>query len=65
MPELVAQIRKSKALDWLIHHVEMVDPEGTVLERDLILGHTHDAEGNHLDDDHEHDHEPEGENASS
>jgi trigger factor len=65
VPELVAQIRKSKALDWLIHHVEMVDPDGTVLERDLILGHDHDAEGNHLDDDHEHDHEPEGENASS
>ncbi len=65
VPELVAQIRKSKALDWLIHHVEMVDPEGTVLERDLILGHGHDADGNHLDDDHEHDHEPEGENASS
>ena len=28
VPELVAQIRKSKALDWLIHHVEMVDPDG-------------------------------------
>ena len=45
VPELVAQIRKSKALDWLIHHVEMVDPEGAVLERDLILGHGHDADG--------------------
>ena len=27
VPELTAQIRKSKALDWLLHHVEMVDPE--------------------------------------
>ena len=29
VPELVAQIRKSKALDWLLHHVEIVDPEAT------------------------------------
>ena len=28
VPELVSQIRKSKALDWLLHHVEMVDPAG-------------------------------------
>ena len=42
VPELVAEIRKSKALDWLLHHVEMVDPEGHELDRDLILGHTHD-----------------------
>ena len=62
VPELVAQIRKSKALDWLIHHVEMVDPEGNPLDRDVVLGHTHDADGNHLDDEHdhdEHDHDPE------
>jgi trigger factor len=42
VPELAAEIRKSKALDWLLHHVEMVDPEGHELDRDLILGHTHD-----------------------
>ena len=24
--EIRAEIRKSKALDWLIHHVELVDP---------------------------------------
>ena len=35
VPELVAQIRKSKALDWLLHHVEMVDPDGNALDRDL------------------------------
>ena len=45
MPELVAQIRKSKALDWLLHHVELVDPDGHPLDRDLILGHTHDDDG--------------------
>jgi trigger factor len=48
VPDLVAQIRKSKALDWLLHHVEMVDPEGHELDRDLILGHTH-----HDDEDNE------------
>jgi trigger factor len=42
VPDLVAQIRKSKALDWLLHHIEIVDPEGRELDRDLILGHTHD-----------------------
>ena len=57
MPELVAQIRKSKALDWLLHHVEMVDPDGNPLDRDLILGHTHDADGDHVDD-HDHDRRP-------
>ena len=42
VPELVAQIRKAKALDWLLHHVEIVDPDGNPLDRDLVLGHTHD-----------------------
>ena len=28
VPELIAQIRKSKAIDWLLHHVEMVDTDG-------------------------------------
>jgi trigger factor len=61
VPELAAQIRKGKALDWLLHHVEMVDPAGNPLDRDEILGHTHDAEGGHPPDngdpgDHDHDH---------
>lgn len=59
--DLVAQIRKSKALDWLIHHVEIVDPDGTPVDRDLILGHSHDADGghghDHDHDDHDHDHD--------
>jgi trigger factor len=55
VPDLVAQIRKSKALDWLLHHVEYVDEAGTTLDRDLILGHTHDADGGHDHDDHDHD----------
>jgi trigger factor len=52
VPELVATIRKSKALDWLLHNVEFVDPDGNSLDRDHILGHTHD---DHDHDDHDHD----------
>lgn len=52
VPELMAQIRKSKAMDWLLHHVEMVDHDGNVIDRDLVLGHTHDEH-----DDHDHDHD--------
>ena len=50
VPELMAQIRKSKAMDWLLHRVEMVDQAGDPIDRDLVLGHTHD-------DDDEYDHE--------
>jgi trigger factor len=50
VPELMAQIRKSKAMDWLIHHVEMVDEDGRELDRDAVLGHTHDEHGAHVDD---------------
>jgi len=57
VPELVSQIRKSKALDWLLHHVEMVDAAGNPLDRDEILGHTHDADGGHDHDGHDHDHD--------
>lgn len=57
VPELIAEIRKSKAMDWLLHHVEMVDPTGAVIDRDLVLGHTHDEhEHEHEHDDHDHDH---------
>jgi len=44
VPELVSEIRKSKAMDWLLHHVEMADHEGHVIDRDLVLGHTHDED---------------------
>lgn len=50
--DLVAQLRKSKALDWLLHHIEIVDDAGTPLDRELVLGHTHDHDD---DDDHDHD----------
>ena len=61
MPELIAQIRKSKAIDWLLHHVEMVDPDGKPIDRDLVLGHTHDdtitTTTTTHDHDHDHDHD--------
>ncbi|MGD9998393.1 MAG: trigger factor [Ilumatobacteraceae bacterium] len=52
--DLVANLRKTQALDWLVHHVEIVDPEGQPIDRDLVLGdHDHD----HAAHDHDHDHE--------
>jgi len=60
VPELMAQISKSKAMDFLLHSVEMVDHDGTVIDSDLVIGHTHD------DDDHDHDdhdHDTEGEDS--
>ncbi|MBI5090743.1 MAG: trigger factor [Actinobacteria bacterium] len=59
--DLVANLRKTQALDWLVHHVDIVDPEGHPIDRDLILAehdHDHDHEHDHHDHDHEgHDHE--------
>jgi trigger factor len=51
VPELVGQIRKAKALDWLVHHAEYVDDAGNPIDRDTILGH-HDHDHDHADDDH-------------
>jgi len=63
VPDLIAQIRKSKAMDWLLHHVEMVDHAGNQLDTDLIIGHTHDDHDDH-DHDHDHDHDAEGHGAA-
>ena len=53
--DLAAEISKSKALDWLIHRVEYVDPSGNVLDRDAVIGH---SESDHQHDhDHDHDHD--------
>lgn len=61
--DLAAEIGKSKALDWLVHHVEYVDPSGTVLDSDTVVGHSeadhqHDHDHDH-DHDHQHDHDGE------
>jgi trigger factor len=58
--DLIAQMRKSKALDWLLDHVEIVDPEGNPIDRALVIGKTddHDHDHDHGDHDHEgHDHD--------
>jgi trigger factor len=34
---LRAEIRKAKALEWLLRHVEIVDTEGAPVDRDLLL----------------------------
>ncbi|MCU1397981.1 MAG: tig [Acidimicrobiales bacterium] len=59
--ELTAQLRKSKALDYLLHHVEMVDPDGAAIDNDAILGHDHSHDDHdHDGHDHDHDHDHEG-----
>lgn len=55
--DLQAQIKKNKALDWLVDHAEIVDEDGSPIERDLLTGkHDHDHAG-HDHDHHDHDHE--------
>jgi trigger factor len=65
--DLVAQMRKTKALDWLLEHVEIVDEAGEPIDRDLVIGknddHDHDHDHHdhdHGDHDHDHDHDHEG-----
>ncbi|NBN89050.1 MAG: hypothetical protein EBV24_01850 [Actinobacteria bacterium] len=54
--DLASQIAKSKALDWLLHNVTMVDTNGKELDREHVLGHDHD---------HSHDHAHDGEDGHS
>jgi len=58
--ELSAQLRKGKALDWLLHHVEIVDPSGAVIPNDTLLGHDHSHDHDHDHDGHDHDHDHAG-----
>lgn len=53
VPELISQIVKSKAFDFLVHSCEYVDEVGTSIDRDALIGHTHD------DDDHDHEEQTE------
>ena len=56
--DLLSQMRKTKALDWLLEHAEVVDEAGNALDRDQLLGkdHDHDHDGHDHDHDHDHDH---------
>jgi trigger factor len=57
--DLITQIKKTKALDWLLEHAEVVDPEGNPIDRELLMGdrHDHDHDHDHHDHDHDHDHD--------
>lgn len=48
--DLAGELGKSKALDWLLHRVEYVDPSGKTLDREQVIGHTHDDASNEPDD---------------
>jgi trigger factor len=53
---LRGEIRKSKAMEWLLHNVEIVDEDGTPIDRDLLLppdADEHDPD--HDNDGHDHD----------
>src|SRR4029078_11493836 len=55
--DLTAQIRKTKALDWLLEHVEVVSEEGNTINRALGVGKTEDHDHDHGDHDHDHPHD--------
>jgi trigger factor len=57
--DLKAQMRKSKALDWLLEHVEVVDTNGTPIDTALLLGEGYHVHGDHVHFGEDgHDHEP-------
>ena len=61
--DLVAQMRKTKALDWLLENVEIVDEAGDPIDRALVMSKTDDHDHDHGDHDHDHgdhDHDHEG-----
>ena len=57
IPNLRADIRKRKALEWLAEHVSLVDESGAGINRaDLDISGL-DVEGEDADDHHDHDHD--------
>ena len=56
--DLVWQMRKSRALDWLLHNATYVDQNGKVMAVDDVLGPEHDH-----DHDLDHDHDQTAEDA--
>jgi len=48
--DLIAQMRKSQALEWLLHNISYVDQNGAALDTDTVLGdHDHDHDHDHDD----------------
>ena len=52
--DLIAQMRKSQALEWLLHNSVYVDQNGATLDTDTVLGE-HDHDHDHDHDGHDHD----------
>ena len=52
--DLIAQMTKSQALEWLLHNVAFVDQNGSVLDTETVLGE-HDHDHDHDHDGHDHD----------
>jgi trigger factor len=52
--DLIAQMTKSQALEWLLHNISYVDQNGAVLDTNTVLGE-HDHDHDHDHDDHDHD----------
>ena len=57
LPLVRSDLRRRKALDWLLEHIEVVDPEGVEIDRDLIdvTGDFPGEDHDHHDHDHDHD----------
>lgn len=56
---LRAQLKKSKALDWLLEHIEVVDTDGAPIDTAVLLGEGYHVHGDHVhfgEDGHDHDH---------
>jgi len=62
LPALRADLRKNKALEWLVEHAEVVDPEGNPVDRALLTP-PEGEEVSHTD--HEHHVHTEGETSES
>jgi trigger factor len=45
MGELIAQIRKSKAVDWLLRNSTLVDPDGNPISADTLFGEEDGSNG--------------------
>lgn len=52
LPAVRSDLRTRKALEWLLEHVEVVDPDGQPIDRDSLLhaDHDHDHENDEDDD---------------
>jgi trigger factor len=51
-----SDLRSRKALEWILEHVEIVDPDGQPIDRDDLVLPSGDDEHDHDHGDHDHDH---------